>query len=74
MLRSSPGISRLFRRFGFLSRDNASPFWIMLLLFFGRLDHGRFPALAHKTVRANPLLRGFTNPPCTGSHRSVSVQ
>ncbi|MGH7785186.1 MAG: hypothetical protein ACREO5_15275, partial [Candidatus Binatia bacterium] len=44
----------------------ASPFWIMLLLFLARLEHGRIPALARKTARADPLLRGFTNSPCTG--------
>ncbi len=48
------------------SRTNASPFWIMLLLFLGRLDHGRIPALAHKTARADPFLLGFTNSPWTG--------
>ncbi len=37
------------------SRTNASPFWIMLLRVWGRLDHGMSP-VAHKTARADPFL------------------
>jgi hypothetical protein len=46
------------------SRTNASPFWIMLLRVWGRLDHGRIPELAHNRL-ADPQLRGFTNSPWT---------
>jgi hypothetical protein len=28
------------------SRTNASPYWIMLLLVWGRLEHGMIPAVA----------------------------
>jgi hypothetical protein len=40
------------------TRMNASPFWIMLLRFLGRLEHGMIPALVHKTARTDQRVLG----------------